>query len=212
MKPKAAILLTIVAFAFVKSNAGNLPKNRDRQPFVKEFINHSDWNFVENKGQISDPKIKYSGHQGGVYLYCKPGKISFIFIKSEKQSAQISEATSQPSGFPLPKGAGGFGRIQNLPSKINSCRADLILLNSYPYAHIVASNQQEYYENYYTTGNADSGITNVQTYKTVTYKNIYPKIDLVLHAKPGGMKYEFVVYPGGKVNDIQMEWEGIEKI
>ena len=179
---------------------------------VKQFINHADWNFVENNGQLTSSQIKYYGHQGGVYLYYKPGVISFVFTKVEKESEQISEATSRPSGFSLEKGAGGFDPTKCQTSKSTTSCADLILLNSNPSAQILASDQQEYYENYYTTGNADSGITNVHTYKTVTYKNIYPHIDMVLHAKEGGLKYEFVVYPGGKVSNIKMQWNGLEGI
>src|ERR1700679_1435449 len=70
---------------------------------VRQFINHNDWNFVENKGQLVDengndlPEIKYYGHQGGIYLYCKPGMISFIFTKTEKKTdEQISKATNLP--------------------------------------------------------------------------------------------------------------------
>ena len=179
---------------------------------VKQFINNTDWNFIENKGQVADSEIKYYGHQGGVYLSCKPGMISFVFTKVEKESEQISEATSQPSGFPLTKGAAGFGHEKNQPSKVTTSRPDLILINANPSAKIIASDQQEYYENYYTTGDADHGIINVHTYKTITYKDIYPYIDLILHSREEGMKYEFVVLPGGKVSDIQMEWNGLEGI
>ena len=177
-----------------------------------QLINHSDWNFVENKGQLNTPEIKYYGHQGGAHLYCKPGMISFVFTKMEKEPDQISEATG--SGIVSPSG-GGRGRIfseSERGHKTTSSYADLILLNSNPIAKILASDQQEYYENYYTGGSLDSGITNVHSYKTITYKSIYPNIDLVLHARENGMKYEFVVYPGGKVNDIQMKWDGLEGI
>jgi len=65
---------------------------------VKQIIVQNDWNFVENKGQLTSSDIKYYGHQGGVYLYCKPGMLSFVLTKVEKESEQISEATSQQSG------------------------------------------------------------------------------------------------------------------
>ena len=192
---------------------------------VKSFGNHGDWNFVENKGQLINPptpfskgdsasnnSVRYYGHSGGVNLYCKPQTISFVFTKVEKEANQISEATSRPSGFPLPKGVGGFGRKNNQQDKISTNRADLILLNSNSFAQIIASDQQEYYENFYTENTPEEGITHVHTYKTITYKSIYPNIDFVLHAKEGGLEYEFVVYPGGKVSDIQIQWEGLKGI
>jgi len=187
---------------------------------VQQFINHAEWNFVENKGQLSSSDIKYYGHQGGVYLYCQPGKISFVFTNVENAGTAVSEATGHVVGVQNPEALLGKQRspLSALNSSISTSRADLILINSNPSAQIIASDQQEYYENYYTpnksgqAGNADSGITNVHTYKTITYKSIYPNIDLVLRAKPNGMKYEFVVYPGGNVSDIQIQWNGLESI
>ena len=35
---------------------------------------------------------------------------------------------------------------------------------------------------------------------------------MVHHSGNTGIEYEFVVYPGGKVSDIQMEWNGLESI
>jgi len=198
---------------------------------VKQFINHQDWNFVENKGQLINPPatfskgesatnniVRYYGHQGGVYLYCMPGKISFVFTKAEKESEEISEATSQQvSDIGVQYFEPLHTRQQRsspsaLRTSISSSRADLILLNSNPSAQIIASDQQEYYENFYFTNTPEEGITNVHTFKTITYKEIYPHIDMVLHSREEGMKYEFVVYPGGKVSDVQMQWNGIERI
>jgi len=213
MKYKIPIVFILCILGFYNLYAGN-------PTAVKQFINHKDWNFVENKGQLTASAIKYYGHQGGVYIYCESGMIEFVFTKTEKESDQISEATgscvetqclrlnhaSATSSLP------GDAFNASLQRKITTTHADLILLNSNASAQILASDQQEYYENYYTANTSEEGITNVHTYKTITYKEIYPHIDMVLHANEGGMKYEFVVYPGGKVSDIQMKWEGIEGI
>jgi len=188
----------------------------------KNFINHKDWSFVENKGQLEarTPKgddrvsdIKYYSHEGEAQIYCRPGKISFVFSEIINEQNEVSEATGTSVRFPLPKGAGGFGRTNfNHHNSLTTSRLDLILLHSNPSAQITASDQQEYYENFYLPHCGENGITNVHTYKTITYKNIYPQIDMVLHCKQSGMKYEFVVYTGGKVSDIQMQWAGIERI
>src|ERR1039458_496752 len=45
--------------------------------------------FEENKGQLMDENrnpatgIKYFGHSSGVYVYFKPGMLSFIYTKTE---------------------------------------------------------------------------------------------------------------------------------
>jgi len=170
--------------------------------------------FEENKGQLMDENhkvmtdIKYSGYQAGVYVYCKPGIISFVFTKNENEQNQISEATAKSDL--IKKITNPKSRIQN--SRYLSSRMDLVLIGSNPLAQISSTDQQEYYENFYTTGNADHGITNVRTYKTVTYSNIYPHIDMILNSKSGqGIEYSFLVHSGGKVSDIKLSWKGANK-
>jgi len=190
---------------------------------------------MENKGQLKDEKnnilndISYYGRQGGVNVYCKPTMISFVFTKLETTKDSNSE---KATGSLSPAGGGrGWKNPKEAPhpSKITTARLDLLFLNANPKAQILPTDQQEYYENYYTTGDVDHGITNVHSYKTITYKNIYPNIDMVLKACPNsssgrvgqpssakataekeGMEYSFVIYPGGNVKDIQMQWNGAD--
>jgi PKD repeat protein len=191
---------------------------------VQNLINHKYWSFVENKGQLGDdqgnllPGIKYYGHQGGVYLYCKPGTISFVFTRDKNENKeQISEATGIPVRFGIsrsthntartyPFGTGGEQR-----STVSASRADLLLLNSNPSTQIIATDRQEYYENFYLANTPAEGITNVHTFKTVIYKNIYPNIDMFLKVSGNGLEYSFIVHPGGNPESIQMKWEGFDK-
>src|ERR1035437_4879736 len=72
---------------------------------VQQFINHKDWSFVENKGQLAPTlkgddgvsDIRYYSHEGGAHIYCRPGKICFVFSKQETENnPSISEATGLP--------------------------------------------------------------------------------------------------------------------
>ena len=170
-----------------------------------------DWAFCQNKGQLEDSNIAYYGHQGGVNVYCKPGRINFVFIKKE-YSTKISEATGQLSEPLLNKRLNDKKTILNGNETVSMHKAELQLLNANLKAEITAKGRQEYFENYYTTGDANHGITNVHTFKTITYKNIYNHIDLVLLAKPNGLKYEFRIKAGGNINDIQIQWNGLGNI
>ncbi len=179
---------------------------RAAHPSFKKNIVDKDWNFVQNKGQIdASEEIKYYGHLGNVYLFCKSGKLSFVFTKVEKSPEQISECDGKHT-------SAVFQHIPlNEKARITTNHIDLVLVNSNRSAHVIPSNEQVYYENFYGE-NIPEGITNVHTYKTLTYKSIYPNIDFVLYAKPEGMKYEFVVWPGGDLRNIQIEWNGLQNI
>jgi len=210
--PKLLFTFTFIVFMNIMHVFGGTPVQ------VHQFINHKDWSFIENKGQLADnngkliSNIKFYSHEGGAHIYCRPGKISFVFTKIEKENNQnISEATGK---YLSDVGVQNFEPLHRKlsPSKITTNHIDLILHNSNLSALITPSDQQQYYENFYLAHTPEEGVTNVQTYKTITYKNIYPHIDMVLHSKESGMKYEFVVYPGGKVSDIQLQWNGLDKI
>jgi len=213
---KRYILLLFLFSTFGTSSlfAGNqLLQNNVRT--TKQTMHPKDWSFTENKGQLSSD-IQYYGQQGGVFLYCRPSTISFVFTKTENDPKQISEATGGALGDGQNFDANHFrprnSQFATRSSALSTNRADLILLNANLSAPIVASEQQEYEQNYYLAHTGESGITNVHSYKTITYNDIYPRIDFVLHAKEQGLKYEFVVHPGGKVSDIQLQWNGLQNM
>jgi gliding motility-associated-like protein len=190
---------------------------------IKNYINPKDWSFVENKGQLADQQgniitdVKFYSHSGSAQIYCSPSKISFVFTKIDKVQNDISEATG---GSTMSPAGGGWGWKRNIETereeKITTSRIDLTLINSNLSAIIIPSAQQEYYENFYLAHTPEQGITNVHTFKTITYQNIYPNIDMVWEAAPasakatvGNVKYSFIVHPGGKVSDIRMQWNGL---
>jgi hypothetical protein len=87
---------------------------------------------------------------------------------------------------------------------------EMVFLNASQSPKVIAEQQQGNYNNYYLA-RCPNGIT-THSYNKLTYKNIYPNIDLVLSAKAAGMEYSFVVYPGGDVNDIKIQWNGVDSI
>src|SRR6185437_8790526 len=181
------IIVTIFSFIFISQLYGSAPATK--------FIHNKDWNFVENKGQLPNQMadVKYYGRQGAVNLYCRPGAISFVFTKALNEENPSTQT-------------------RGITRAVAINKADLILINSNPNAQIIATGQQAYFENYFLADNRAGGITNVHTYNTITYKDIYPHIDMVLHTASCGMKYEFVVYPGGNVNDIRIQWNGLKSL
>lgn len=178
---------------------------------AQNLMANTQWSFEENKGQLADENgnvlkdIKYYGKDKGVSLYCGNGKLSFVFLKVEKQE-EVSEATGLPA---LRQAQDDNVRLSlSKPETVTASRMDLVLINANPNAFYSAENQQEFYKNYYLAHTGENGITNVHTFMQVTYHNVYPNIDMVLHAQPVGMKYEFLVHAGGKVSDIKLQWNG----
>jgi hypothetical protein len=87
-------------------------------------------------------------------------------------------------------------------------RVDMQLIGSNLQADVVGELQQEYYENYYNVEGAPEGITGVRSYRRLVVHDVYPNIDWVLYPNAEGLKYDFIVHPGGNPNSIKIKYAG----
>lgn len=152
--------------------------------------------FIENKGQITDQynsirtDIDYRlPATGGLNVFVGSGAMHYMWSVPLFGDNQDVEQ-------PLAKGAVTY-------------RMDVILVGANRSVKPVSMNSAGYYERYYTLGLAGA---EAKAYKKVIYKNIYPNIDWVLYTDGGKVKYDFIVHPGGDVNDIQLRYEGASTI
>jgi gliding motility-associated-like protein len=68
-------------------------------------------------------------------------------------------------------------------------------------------------QNNYLIGNDPSKWgSNCKVYQAVTYKNIYPNIDVRYYTESGILKYDLIVRPGGNPNAIAMRYDGVDKL
>ena len=67
-------------------------------------------------------------------------------------------------------------------------------------------------ENYFIGNDPSKWASDVRLYQAITYKNVYPSIDVRYYVQDDQLKYDLVVYPGADVSKIQMRYEGAEKL
>jgi hypothetical protein len=87
---------------------------------------------------------------------------------------------------------------------------DMNLLGASP-TSIEREGESQDYTNYYYA-HCPNGVTNVRSYSTITYKNVYPNIDLVYRQNASGVKYDLIVNPGGNVSDIHLQYNGADAV
>jgi hypothetical protein len=61
-------------------------------------------------------------------------------------------------------------------------------------------------------GSKEEWIIGVPGYNKLVYENVYRNIDMVVQTHEMGVKYDFVVRPGGNVKDIRFQYNGASKI
>lgn len=66
--------------------------------------------------------------------------------------------------------------------------------------------------NYFRGSDRSSWVTGVHSWNRVIYKDLWPCIDLVYHYSEHGLKYDFIVHPGGDPSDIGIEYIGVDDL
>lgn len=162
--------------------------------------------FIENKGQVVDQNrtirtdIQFRmGAANGLNIFIGNGAIHYQFCKIDRKKQNVNNSNGIPNNkFKAPEAD---------ENTYDLYRMDVELVGANKNAHVITEQQQEYTENYFTSGSGENG-TAVHSFNKITYKDIYPNIDWVLYVSNGQLKHEFAVRPGGRVADIQLKYGG----
>jgi len=182
--------------------------------FAGSEIQHnykSGFRFTENKGQVVDmalqtrPDILYYGDGNGSKVYLRKTGVSYVMVKTK-----VEENTNDNL---LPKNAMAMmGKGMKGPEIESIHRIDMNFLGCNTNVAVENKNELGGYSNYYL-GHCPNGITNVKSFNTIVYKNIYNNTDVVFYAKENNeLKYDIIVKPGGDPNMIQLNYEGYDNI
>jgi gliding motility-associated-like protein len=153
--------------------------------------------FIENNGQITDQHnlpnkdVKYMLSLGnGLKLQLKANSFSYETYTVENPEKGPRKKYQMPE-----------------PVKFNFHRVDLQFLNANPAPEIIAEGVAPYGYFY-----AKEKKVHARAFRKITYKNIYPSIDLVFESgnntDTGAAEYYFVVRPGGKPDQIKWKYSG----
>lgn len=156
-------------------------------PFPKDF-------FIKNNGQWN-----HKDSNIGFILWTGNHNI----LLSKKQAGFTWEY------FSVPLRKEGEKKAKQKITPIED-RVQQVFLNSNPNPQIIIEKASDFY---WTYGPEE---WNSKGFKKVTYKNVYPFIDVyyetVDNPNLGHFKYGFVLHPGANPNDIQMQFVGADAI
>jgi len=163
--------------------------------------------FIENKGQFDD-RVLYGINYNGIDIYFTASGITYkhnSIIKTseeEKKEAIPKEKRNEQEKE--------RGNIQSTPLFLN-----MQWLGANPNPRIIA---EDAVSNYFTYGDlkdkTGKSTIKANAYKKITYKNIYPNIDVeyVFPENKTGIKYSITLHPGANLKAIQMQYDGAEKL
>ena len=162
--------------------------------------------FIENKGQW-EAAIHYKSEvPSGAFFLEKNG---FTVLQNNPDDLQKLQARMH--GHADKEGRDVY-TLDNNPLVIRSHAYQVKFLNASPNVKIIPDRMVPTYNNYFIGEDASKWKGNCRVFQAVTYQNIYPNIDVRYYNENDQLKYDLIIRPGGRVADIEMEYEGVNDL
>ena len=177
-------------------------KNEAPKIKVQDVYGKLPLSFIQNNGQV-DERVRFyekgSGHstfftRRGIYLALINGLHSPVIDQGLEDRNQKQED--------------GYSEIRNPKSEI----VRLVPLGANKTPEIVAEGLQEGRVNYFTGNDPEKWKTNIPTYQSVIYKDIYKGVDMKFYGNNRQMEYDIIVKPGTSPSRVQLLYQGIEEL
>lgn len=169
--------------------------------------------FIENKGQW-DKNIRFKGDMStGSFLLQDNGYRVVLYNKQDL--TRIGESVHAHGA----KDPGQKETVSNEevtkpgePQELRGHAYEMRFLNANKNLQIIPDKPLDAYSNYFIGNDPAKWAANCQTYQALTYKNVYPNIDVRYYTANGVLKYDFIVHPGGNPSSIAMYFDGAENL
>jgi uncharacterized repeat protein (TIGR01451 family) len=79
-------------------------------------------------------------------------------------------------------------------------------------SRVVARERMQGTVNIFKGNNPNNWSTNLPVYAEIVYEELWTGIDMVLTGSQGNLKYNFIVKPGARVEDIRLSYQGVQSI
>ena len=170
--------------------------------------------FVENKGQW-DESIKYKSEitGGSIVLKSTGYRVMQYNVDDYNQLSEAIHSHSKKSDHSINES----GASKKIPTgdvgadfDLRSHTYEVKFLNGNPNPTIVPDKALANYNNYILGNDPTKWASNCKVYQAVTYKNVYPNIDIRFYTSNETLKYDIIVHPGGDPNKVILYFDGAD--
>ena len=161
--------------------------------------------FVENKGQWhSNVDFKGDFKTGAFFLENK----GFTVVMHNPEDIQRLSASVHGHG------AQSGSTVTDKPSTnqdapvIHSFAYKVKFLGASSSTQLVPDKKLPTHNNYFIGNEPSKWASDCAVYTAITYRNIYPNIDIRYYSDAGKLKYDFIVKPGGNPAFIALQYDG----
>ncbi len=185
-----------------KSNDNSNNYSKDHLNERNNFFGKIDGFFIENKGQINNDSVRFYSQNKGVW-FLDNAVVFQIFDSNIKEIKFYKDDLNF-------RNKDYETKIQE--SKVREC---IVLKLNFDGANKVFPKGQKilpHQSNFFYGNDSTKWHTKIVNYQEIIYENIYDNIDLKYFSTDKGLKYDFIIHRDGEVNDINLRYEGAEKL
>jgi gliding motility-associated-like protein len=170
------------------------------------LLSFSQLYFVENKGQW-DQQVHFKTEAGNSAFFLT--KDGYSILMNHPEDYQRLAEFNHGHGFDsLVK----YNARATAPEKMRAHAFRVKFLGGNFNSKPIMEKPLPGIENYFIGNDPSKWASECRLYQAITYKNVYPNIDVRYYVQDDQLKYDVVVYPGADVSKIQMRYDGADKI
>ena len=162
--------------------------------------------FIENKGQW-DKAVDFKSEIATGSFYLQKSGFTVLMHHPDDLQRLTYELHGYPDSLSI-----ASNPLNNQLKSIRSHAYRVSLMGASTDVQAIPEKALSSYNNYFIGDDKTRWQGNCKLYLAVSYKNIYPNIDIRYYTDQGTLKYDFIVHPGGDVNDIAMKFDGVDKL
>ena len=175
--------------------------------------------FIENKGQW-DSKIKFKGEMSAGSFALQSTGYRVVLYDANDLNKMRESIHPNPSNSDLQKQVTSSDvssktieqATEGSSFTLHGHVYEMLFLNANKNPVIIPDKPLPTYSNYFIGNDSAKWAGNCKTFTAVTYKNVYPDIDVRYYTSNGMLKYDFIINPGGDPSNIAMYFDGVDNL
>jgi len=177
--------------------------------------------WTENKGQWN-PVVKFKGELSlGAFFLTEQGyrvvqhhSGDYAYAMEQLTGHNLRHQDNKPFTRPM---AAVDNSLNNelagtVSDPVRSHAYDMVFEGRSSQARFLPEKPMAGYSNFFLGSDSSRWRGGVKSYAVVVYQNVYPNIDVRYYSEEGYLKFDIIVHPGGRVEDIRMRYIGVDKL
>src|SRR5262249_51563708 len=147
----------------------------------------------------TDPQVKYTARGDGYSVFLTAHDAVFAISSARHAAGQPSRTTNAHAR-------------RRTPEKVESARINMRLVGGNGDPELTAGNALPGIVNDYAGKDPKNWHTGVRQYSSVSYRDVYPGVNMVFHGAQRQLEFDFQVSPGADPKAIALKFKGARQL